>query len=87
MGLISIPRQASAIDRVTDQDVKKLFEIIEHNRSDFEAALDDKLKNSTIKSERAVRSTRTSSSTTFTSHGISGAPFVESGRPISLASS
>ena len=52
MGLVSIPRPASAIDRLTDQDVKKLFETIEHNRSDFEAALDDKLKNSTIKSER-----------------------------------
>jgi hypothetical protein len=52
MGLVSIPRPASAIDRLTDQDVKKLLDTIEHNRSDFEAALDDKLKNSTIKSER-----------------------------------
>ena len=52
MGLVSVPRPASAIDRLTDQDVKKLFETIEHNRSEFEAALDDKLKNSTIKSER-----------------------------------
>jgi hypothetical protein len=52
MGLVSIPRPASAIDRLTDQDVKKLFDTIEHNRSDFEGALDDKLKNSTIKSER-----------------------------------
>ena len=29
--------------------MKALFDSIEHNRSEFEAALDDKLKNSTIK--------------------------------------
>ena len=49
MGLVSIPRPASAIDRLTNDDVKKLFDTIEHNRSEFEASLDDKQKNSIIK--------------------------------------
>ena len=48
-GLVSIPRPASAIDRLTNDDVKKLFDTIEHNRSEFEAALDEKQKNSIIK--------------------------------------
>jgi len=52
LGLVSMPRPASAIDRLTDQDVKKLLETIEHNRSEFEGALDDTLKNSKIRTER-----------------------------------
>ena len=52
MGLVSIPRQVSAIDRLTDDEVKKLFDTIEHDRSEFEAALDDKQKNTTIKGAR-----------------------------------
>ena len=42
----------SANERLTDQEVKALLESIEKKRSAFEAALDDKLKNSTIKGER-----------------------------------
>src|SRR5688572_9680347 len=38
--------------RLTDQEVKALLESIEKKRSAFEAALDDKLKNSTIKGIR-----------------------------------
>ena len=52
VGLVSIPRQASAIDRLTDQEMKKLFETIEEDRSKFEGALDDKQKNTTIKDAR-----------------------------------
>jgi len=43
---------ATATDRLTDQDVKALLERIEKKRSAFESALDDKLKNSTIKGPR-----------------------------------
>jgi hypothetical protein len=43
---------ATAPERLTDQEVKALLESIEKKRSAFEAALDDKLKNSTIKGER-----------------------------------
>jgi len=52
IGLVSLPLPASAIDRLTDNDVKKLLDTIEHDRSEFEAALDDKQKNSTIKGAR-----------------------------------
>jgi len=52
VGLVSIPRQASAIDRLTDQEMKKLFDTIEEDRSKFEGALDDKQKNTTIKDAR-----------------------------------
>ena len=52
IGLVSLPRPANAIDRLTDNDVKKLLDTIEHDRSEFEAALDDKQKNSTIKGAR-----------------------------------
>src|SRR6476646_7315515 len=38
--------------RLTDQEVKALLESIENKRSAFEAALDEKLKNSIIKSDR-----------------------------------
>jgi hypothetical protein len=41
-----------APERLTDQEVGALLGNIEKKRSAFEAALDDKLKNSTIKSER-----------------------------------
>ena len=47
----STPR-ATASQRLTDQEVKTLLERIEKERSAFEAALDDKLKNSTIKGQR-----------------------------------
>jgi len=43
---------AIATQRLTDQEIKTLLEGIENKRSAFEAALDDKLKNSTIKAER-----------------------------------
>ena len=43
---------ATATERLTDQEVKALLESIENKRSAFEAALDNKLKNSTIKAER-----------------------------------
>jgi len=52
VGLVSIPRQASAIDRLTDQEMKRLFDTIEEDRSNFEGALDDKQKNTTIKDAR-----------------------------------
>ena len=42
---------AIATQRLTDQEIKTLLEGIENKRSAFEAALDDKLKNSTIKAE------------------------------------
>ncbi len=46
------PLLVTANERLTDQEVKALLESIEKKRSAFEAALDLKLKNSTIKSER-----------------------------------
>ena len=52
IGLVSIPLQASAIDRLTDDEVKKLFDTIENDRSAFEGALDDKQKNTTIRGAR-----------------------------------
>lgn len=52
VGLVSIPWQARAIDRLTDQEMKKLFDTIEEDRSKFEGALDDKQKNTTIKDAR-----------------------------------
>ena len=47
----TVPR-ATAPKRLTDQEVEALLESIENKRSAFEAALDTKLKNSTIKGER-----------------------------------
>jgi len=47
----TVPR-ATAPERLTDQEVEALLESIENKRSAFEAALDTKLKNSTIKGER-----------------------------------
>jgi hypothetical protein len=52
LGLISTPVLATAADRLTDKEVEELFDRIETNRSEFEAALDDKLKNSTISGPR-----------------------------------
>lgn len=52
MGLVSAPLLATASARLTDSEVKALLENIENKRATFEASLDDKLKNSTIKSER-----------------------------------
>jgi len=49
---ISTAPQATATERLTDQEVKSLLESIEKKRAAFEAALDNKLKNSTIKTER-----------------------------------
>src|SRR5436190_2694251 len=43
---------ATATERLTDQQIKALLERIENERAAFEAALDDKLKNSVIKGER-----------------------------------
>jgi len=43
---------ARAADRLNDKDVQKLLESIEQNRSKFEAALDDDLKNATLRSPR-----------------------------------
>jgi hypothetical protein len=47
----TVPR-TTAPERLTDQEVEALLESIENKRSAFEAALDTKLKNSTIKGER-----------------------------------
>ena len=46
------PLLVTASGRLTDQEVNALLGSIETKRSAFEAALDDKLKNSTIKGER-----------------------------------
>ena len=46
------PLLVTASERLTDQEVKALLESIEKKRAAFEAALDDTLKNATIKSER-----------------------------------
>jgi hypothetical protein len=46
------PLLVTARERLTDQEVAALLESIEKNRSAFEATLDDKLKNSTIKGAR-----------------------------------
>ena len=46
------PLLETARERLTDQEVATLLESIEKKRSAFEAALDDKLKNSTIRGER-----------------------------------
>ena len=43
---------ATATDRLTDQDVQALLTRIETERSSFEASLDEKLKNSTIRGQR-----------------------------------
>src|SRR6188472_4328695 len=43
---------ATATERLTDQEIKALLGRIENGRAAFEAALDDKLKNSTIKGDR-----------------------------------
>jgi hypothetical protein len=48
----SILPRATATERLTDQEVKALLESIENERAAFEAALDPKLKNSTIKGQR-----------------------------------
>ena len=41
-----------AADRLNDQDLQKLLESVEQNRSKFEAALDDDLKNATLRGPR-----------------------------------
>ena len=46
------PLPVSAKERLTDQEVKALLESVEKKREAFEAALDEKLKNSTIKGAR-----------------------------------
>ena len=46
------PLPVSATERLTDQEVKALLESVEKKRAAFEAALDEKLKNSTIKDAR-----------------------------------
>src|SRR5262245_49389918 len=52
VGLFAGSGTASAADRLTDQEVQKLLESIEHNRSTFEAALDEKTKNTVLKGPR-----------------------------------
>ena len=52
MGLASTPLGATAAARLTDQEIKALFDSIEDKREAFESALDDKLKNSTIQADR-----------------------------------
>jgi hypothetical protein len=47
----------TARERLTDQEVKALLERIENERAAFEAALDDKLKNSTIQGARGAVNT------------------------------
>jgi hypothetical protein len=46
------PLLVTANERVSDEEIKALLESMEKKRSAFEAALDDKLKNSTIKGAR-----------------------------------
>ena len=46
------PLLVTASERLSDEEVKTLLEGIEKKRAAFEAALDDKLKNSTIKGAR-----------------------------------
>ena len=46
------PLPVSAKERLTDQEVKALLESVEKKREAFESALDEKLKNSTIKDAR-----------------------------------
>ena len=46
------PLLVTANERLSDEELKALLESIEKKRSAFEAALDDKLKNSTIKGAR-----------------------------------
>jgi len=46
------PLPVSAKERLTDQEVKALLESVEKKREAFEAALDEKVKNSTIKDAR-----------------------------------
>ena len=46
------PLLLTANERLSDEELKALLESIEKKRSAFEAALDDKLKNSTIKGAR-----------------------------------
>ena len=52
LGLVSAPLTATASDRLTDKEVSDLLDRIEHNRSEFEDALDDKVKNSIISTNR-----------------------------------
>ena len=52
LGFVVTPLLASAAARLSDQEVKALLESIENKRSAFEGALDDTLKNSTIKTQR-----------------------------------
>jgi hypothetical protein len=46
------PLPIAARERLTDEDVKALLESVEKKRAAFEAALDEKLKNTTIKGAR-----------------------------------
>ena len=46
------PLPIAARERLTDEEVKALLESVEKKRAAFEAALDEKLKNSTIKGAR-----------------------------------
>jgi len=48
--LAAVPVRAA--DRLNDQDVQKLLQTIEQDRSKFESALDDSVKNSTMRGPR-----------------------------------
>lgn len=51
-GFLILPSFARATDRLTNDEVDQLLETIENDRSGFEAALDQNLKNSVIKGPR-----------------------------------
>jgi hypothetical protein len=51
-GLLLVAAPVAAADRLNDEDLQKLLQSIEQNRSKFEGALDDELKNSTLRGPR-----------------------------------
>jgi len=51
-GLLLVAAPVRAADRLNDQDLEKLLQNIEQNRSKFEGALDDSLKNATLRGPR-----------------------------------
>lgn len=51
-GLLLATAPVIAADRLNDQDLQKLLQSIERNRSTFEAALDGDLKNATLRGPR-----------------------------------
>src|SRR4029450_6649176 len=51
-GLLLVAAPVRAADRLNDEDVQKLLQSIEQNRSKFEGALDGELKNTTLRGPR-----------------------------------